>query len=312
MIICFRSVLLVSGITIGLLLAACDQSAQPTHDENESALDTIVSGTMSAMQSFTPTSTPPATKRPDPSTTPTPSPEASLTVTISPTLQVDNVTGEICYPGESIPQMVMYFEETSTTYLLELPVEENQSEYEVNLPPGTYIAYAWLPDFSLGGLYSRAVVCGLGAECEDHSILPFTIEEGDLVEGIDLCDWYAGPFNVPYPPDSELAEVTGTISGSIIYPDEAVPELRVVAYNQGTQYWYWVSTLAGQISYTINELPSGIYHIVAYDTLGKAGGHADNNHVLIPVTVKPGEVISGVNINDWDAPPGAFPPDMTR
>jgi hypothetical protein len=312
MIICFRSILLGSGVAIGLLLAACDQSAQPTHEEDESAIATIVGGTMSAMQSYTPTSTPPAPERPNQSTTPTPSPEAILTVTISPTLQPENVTGEICYPGESIPQMVLYFEDTNIAYLLELLVDENQLDYKVKLPPGTYIAYAWLPDFSLGGLYSRAVVCGLGTECEDHSILPFTIEEGDLVEGIDLCDWYAGPFNVPYPPDRELSEVTGTISGSITYPDEPVPELRVVAYNQETQYWYWVSTIAGQVSYTIDELPSGTYHIVAYDTLGHTGGHADNNHVLVPVTIEPGEAIKGVNINDWNAPPGAFPPDQTR
>ena len=27
---------------------------------------------------------------------------------------------------------------------------------------------------------------------------------------------------------------------------------------------------------------------------------------------KIGEAIKGVNINDWNAPPGAFPPDQTR
>jgi hypothetical protein len=55
-----------------------------------------------------------------------------------------------------------------------------------------------------------------------------------------------------------------------------------------------------------------MYHIVAYDANGRAGGHADANHNLIPVTVTAGEIVEGIDINDWSAPAGAFPEDPTR
>jgi hypothetical protein len=96
-----------------------------------------------------------------------------------------------------------------------------------------------LPDFSQGGLYSRAVPCGLGEDCEDHTLLPFTIEQTEITQGIDLCDWYAGPFNVPYPPGMERTEVTGVISGSLSHRMEV----------RSSRMWYlqssdWVLVLA--------------------------------------------------------------------
>jgi hypothetical protein len=51
---------------------------------------------------------------------------------------------------------------------------------------------------------------------------------------------------------------------------------------------------------------------VAYESGGRAGGHTDASHQLIPVPVKAGEMASGIDINDWSAPSGAFPPDPTR
>jgi hypothetical protein len=129
---------------------------------------------------------------------------------------------------------------------------------------------------------------------------------------IDLCDWFTGPFNVPYPPGKSQAELTGVITGAISYFEENAPPLRVVAFNQNIQYWYWVTTMPDQTTYSIVGLPAGIYQVVAYDANGRAAGHADGNYNLIDVAIKAGETISGVNINDWNAPVGAFPADPTR
>jgi hypothetical protein len=209
--------------------------------------------------------------------------------------------------------MTVYFEETDNSVLVEMPVAEGQENYELKLDPGTYIAYAWLQDFSLGGLYSRAVPCGLENECEDHTVLPFSVTETEVMEGVDICDWFAGPFNVPYPPGKDRSEVTGTISGGLSYLTEEIPELRVVAFNVEIGYWYWVYSLPGQSFYAINGLLPGTYHVVAYDGDGNAGGHAvAANHALIDVIVEAGKVTEGVGINDWKAPPGTFPPDPTR
>jgi hypothetical protein len=208
--------------------------------------------------------------------------------------------------------MTAYFEATDSETVVELPIAAGQNNYSVKLPEGIYIAYAWLPDFSRGGLYSRAVPCGLNEECEDHTVLAFSVSENALISGIDICDWFAGPFNVPYPPGKEQEQLTGDISGSLSYTEDEIPGLRVVAFNQNTNYWYWSSTQEDQTSYTIADLPPGTYHVVAYDAEGRAGGHADGNHELIPVEVRPGELAAGVDVTDWNAPEGAFPPDPTR
>jgi hypothetical protein len=209
--------------------------------------------------------------------------------------------------------MTLYLEETNNETLVELPVSAGQSTYEANVPPGTYIAYAWLLDFSRGGLYSRAVPCGLESGCEDHSLLPFTVERETVTGGIDVCDWFAGPFNVPYPPGIERTELTGSISGGIVYFEgQEPPRLRIVAFNQETEYWYWLFTQPGQVTYSISDLPPGTYHLVAYDNDGRAGGHADANNNLINVSVDPGDTVPGVDINNWGASRDAFPPDPTR
>ncbi len=292
-----------------LLLAGCNlpEELTPTPTQ-QNLVDTLVAVRLTeASQQITPsaTSLPPSPAAP----TPTATAEPTLTVTPSPTPPQYNLSGKVCFPGESIPAMTVYFQDTTSENVLELQVEAGQSQYEIKLPPGTYQAYAWLPDFSRGGLYSKAVVCGMKSGCSDHSILPFTVIQGEKLDGIDLCDWYAGPFNVPYPPGKE--QVAGAISGTISYPG-SIPTLNVVAYNLATNYWYYVNTLAGASFYTIPNLPPGTYQVVAYDENGDAGGHADTSHNLLPVTVKNGETTQGVDISDWNAPKNSFPPDPTR
>jgi hypothetical protein len=278
-------------------LAVTETSTEPVRETPTQTTPTI---SPTAEAEFTATSTP--SLQPSPTTTP----EAT------PTLPAFNVTGRICFPGSSIPPMVAYFEDAETSVLVELPIAAGQTTYEVSLEPGTYIAYAWLEDFSRGGLYSRAVPCGMGETCDDHGILPFTVTTTEGLTDIDICDWYAGPFNVPYPVGKSPGEVTGNISGSLTYVTDTPPGLRVVAFNLGTSYWYWVSTMPEQTTFIIPELPSGRYHVVAYDAEGRAGGYADANNNLIEVVVKAGETTGGVHITNWNAPPEAFPSDPTR
>jgi hypothetical protein len=207
--------------------------------------------------------------------------------------------------------MVAYFQRVGSEEVVELPVEAGAEEFAVNLPPGEYTAYAWLTDFSRGGLYSVAVVCGGGETCTDHDPQPFQAAEGQLTEGINICDWFA-PFDVPYPPDVDPGELTGEISGRILYPGGSAPALKVVAFNRDTGTWQYFIYNAGSSSYTIRNLTPAEYVIVAYTDDGEAGGHASADHVLIEVTVRPGQTTEGVDINDWDAPEGAFPPDPSE
>jgi len=308
-------IVLISWLGVSWLLASCSfpATSETPSSETQDVLATRMAATLTAASlAISPTLQ--ATEALSDLTSPTPTQtvEATITQSPSPTPLENNVLGKICYPGESIPAMTAYFENTETEALVELPIAPGQDSYEVKLDSGTYIAYAWLPDFSQGGLYSRAVPCGLNEECTDHTLLPFTVKQTEITQGIDLCDWYAGPFNVPYPPGKEQTEITGVISGSLSYPDGSGIELRVVAFNVRTGYWYWVFAQEGQPFYSITELPPGIYNVVAYDPQGSAGGHADADHNLLDVTVESGKVTEGIDINDWNAPAGAYPPDPTR
>jgi hypothetical protein len=113
-------------------------------------------------------------------------PELDLTPGTSGT---GTVEGKICYPSEHIPAMTAFFENTSTMQSIQIPIQEDQHTYQVALPPATYIAYAFLPDYSLGGAYTQAVPCGLTVSCVDHTPIPITVQSGATLSGIDICDW---------------------------------------------------------------------------------------------------------------------------
>jgi len=303
-------------LVLVLLISACDGPITDMNGTDDAILTTIIAKTMESTQETPIIPSPTNTSSPEPTVTPTitPSPEPSPTPTpeVTSTPPAFNITGSICFPGSSIPPMMAYFEEIETSELFELPIAAGQTTYEISLDPGAYIAYAWLEDFSRGGLYSRAVPCGLGQSCDDHAPLPFTVTREDVLTDIDICDWYAGPFNVPYPVDKAPGEVTGIISGSLTYVTDTPPGLRVVAFNLGTSYWYWVITLPEETTFSISGLPAGRYNVVAYDAEGRAGAYADEDHNLIEIIVNAGETTGGISINNWSAPSGTFPADPTR
>jgi len=234
--------------------------------------------------------------------------------------QTGTANGHVCYPSEYVPQMVAYFENVDTQEVTSLPIPENQPAFSAPLPAGTYVAYAWLPDFSGGGIYSEAVPCGLSVACSDHSLIEFEVVEGGVVDGIQICDWYTSPSQIPYPPGADYSTIHGSISGKLGYPSEMIPALTVVATNTDTNQIYFVHTETNQSSYVIEHLPPGGYHVVAY-LQGEdfAGGYTQavpcgldvscTDHGLITNIVMAGQETIGVAPVDWYAPDGAFPPN---
>ncbi len=125
----------------------------------------------------------------------------------------------------------------------------------------------------------------------------------------------------------EITAESGAISGMLSYPSESIPPLRVVAFRVDSSAWYAVEVTTGA-QFLMENLPPGDYYIVAYliDKRvvqgGFAGGYSNfvpcglsvdcNDHSLIPVTVNPGSVTSGIHPGDWYAPENTFPPDPTN
>jgi hypothetical protein len=114
------------------------------------------------------------------------------------------VTGGVCYPSEHIPAMIAFFKDNTTEHLDKLQIRPNQISYQIELAPGQYVAYAWATSYQVGGMYSKAVTCGLTASCNDHSPQVFSVESGQTTTGIDLCDWIIPIDKLPIPPGSEL------------------------------------------------------------------------------------------------------------
>ncbi len=125
---------------------------------------------------------------------------------------------------------------------------------------------------------------------------------------------------------------TGTITGTLSYPSEFLPHMRVVAFSLTDGKAYFVDVDRGTFSI---DVPAGTYYVVSYPYEGVVGkmGQADSYtlgggsglaggytemvlcglyvdcapHTLIPVTVIAGQTVKDINPGDWYAPEGTFP-----
>ena len=117
-------------------------------------------------------------------------------------------------------------------------------------------------------------------------------------------------------PISQANEV-GSISGTLSYPSELIPAQVIVAFDQVTSDYFKITTIQGQGTYQMDNIPPGTYHIVAYVN-GMAAGYSQavpcglrvdcTDHTLIDVVVISGNRTGNIDPNDWYAPPGTFPP----
>lgn len=288
------------GLVLALLsffLIACLAFAVPTQD-----VDEIVQATFDALTAQAPGSTP----------TPEPS-------------QTGGISGQLGYPSEVIPALrVVAFDANSEDFYY-IDTIYNQDTYQITgLPVGTYHVVAYtlgggsFPAGMAGG-YTQAVPCGHTGECTDHSLIPVEVAPGQNTPNINPNDWYFGEDIFPPMPGPAPAEGTGSITGSLSYPSEFIPPLRVFAFQVGTENYFYVDTLENQSTYQIDDLPAGYYQIVTYILSGNyAGGYTQavpcglsvecTDHTLIEVPVNVGQVLTDVDPGDWYAPEGAFPP----
>lgn len=100
------------------------------------------------------------------------------------------VWGKVCFPGENMAEMKLYFQEINTQQLLAVSLTDGQDSYQLEIPAGIYTAFAWLPKEELGGGYTQFVGCNQNVSgCTDHSLVHFLVRENHATTGIDICDW---------------------------------------------------------------------------------------------------------------------------
>lgn len=119
---------------------------------------------------------------------------------------------------------------------------------------------------------------------------------------------------------------TGSIAGSLGYPSEFIPPLRIVAYRIDSPDYYYVETILDQPTYQIDNLPPGTYRVAAYvnDPRGQfppgfVAGYTTavtcglletcTDHTPLDVIVRPGEITANIDPKDWDYTGALFPPD---
>jgi len=140
--------------------------------------------------------------------TPTaPNAQATFTFTPDPSNELSaTITGKLSYPSEFLPPMrVVAFSLTDKkAYFVD--TAKGQGQFSLNVPAGIYYLVSYphegIPgntgqadSYTLGGGpfaggYTQMVPCGLAAGCDDHTLLPITVTEGQTV-AVDPGDWYA-------------------------------------------------------------------------------------------------------------------------
>ena len=147
--------------------------------------------------------------------------------------QPGSLQGRICFPSEFIPEMTIFIQNLDSAELTSMTTDENQPNYEIALGAGQYLVYAYLnADPTTGGAYSRAVPCGLSVECTDHTMLPVTIQAGQVTTGADLCDWYDSS-NIPANPNASEPADPAAAGLVYIHPTKGIWQVQT----DGLAHW---------------------------------------------------------------------------
>lgn len=173
-----------------LVLGAAGLACVPPGQTDADAVATSVAATQSAAETAT----------------------AGASAVTPPAGGTGQVIGLVCYPGEPpLPPMTLYFQEISSSTVTAVPHTDGTGVYSLGLPAGVYVAYAWRVGNEIGGSYSQAVPCGLTVACTDHSPIPFAVAAGETTGGVDICDWYGAPGDVPAPPGGAPPPATSAV-----------------------------------------------------------------------------------------------------
>lgn len=146
-----------------------------------------------------------------------PNAQATFTFTPEPSPLLNaTITGKLSYPSEFLPPMrVVAFSLTDKkAYFID--TAKGQGQFSLNVPAGTYylVSYTYegiagntgqVDSYTLGGGpfaggYTQMVPCGLAVGCDDHTLLPITVTEGQTVNA-DPGDWYAPEGTFPPMPN---------------------------------------------------------------------------------------------------------------
>ena len=122
------------------------------------------------------------------------------------------VEGEINYPANSNPAIEIYFQKTDSSERYVMETEQGWTHFSKAIPVGSYYVFARVfgDTSDSGGGYTKAVICGLHADCNEHDLVEVVVEEGRASRNINLFDWYAPAGSFPLPDPGTKPDQTST------------------------------------------------------------------------------------------------------
>ena len=103
-----------------------------------------------------------------------------------------SISGKLSYPSEGIPAQRVCAVDLKDDKEYCQQTTMGTETYVISAPAGDYMVYAALDGDATGkrAYYSEFVLCGLKAECKDHSPVKVSVEAGKAAEAHPQ-DWYA-------------------------------------------------------------------------------------------------------------------------
>lgn len=167
------------------------------------------------------------------------------------------ITGRLGFPSEVIPPMSVFAIEVAGRGYYSTTTRMNQLSYTIaGIPAGIYYVVGYLEgNADSAGAYSQFVLCGIGATCNDHSLVPVQVKAGETTGGADVMDWYALPNTFPTRPDLP------PLGNGYMWPRQIPPGQTVHKESSWASETSFVLTLVqsgGRFSSTITGGPSSI------------------------------------------------------
>ncbi len=110
-----------------------------------------------------------------------------------PVVEKGVIEGAYSYPSDYIPEDIEACVSNVDTNETICDSEREGNNFSIELPPGRYQLWSQTADMQgYRSYYSKAVPCGLGVECSDHTPIVIELESGERYRNADPADWYAG------------------------------------------------------------------------------------------------------------------------
>lgn len=203
------SALMISGCLLSAGKSTVDYPATIAALSVEATINAIERADLQAeIEAFAnqPTPTCPACPTPEPQPpTATATPELPTPTPVPTQAPTGSLSGALSYPSSHIPPLRLVAFNIHTGYYYWQNTALNQMSYKfTDLPAGKYHVLAYLlenPSPAAVGAYSKAVICGLDASCNDHSLVDVEVKSNQETTGVSVQDWYANPVESGWPKD---------------------------------------------------------------------------------------------------------------